>query len=302
MSAVAVPYRHFLSQGPVIAALSRVAFAAARAPASGGALVATPGPWIEERIPPRSEELVRDFVRWGGGDPASYRGVVPAHFFPQWGFPLAARTLMGLPYPLARVVNAGCRITRLAPLPAGVPLRVRARLESIDDDGRRAIFTQRVITGTDDVPEAIDAELRALVPLARGKAGEKPKRERHAVPQDAREIAFSRIPADAGLAFAALTGDVNPIHWLPPYARAAGFRACILHGFGTLARAVEALTRGVLAGDPSRLDTIDVRFVRPLVLPARVGVYVHGDGIWVGDAPGGAAYLEGRFSTTEIRS
>ena len=41
---------------------------------------------------------------------------------------------------------------------------------------------------------------------------------------------------------------------------------------------------------------MDVRFVRPLLLPARVGLYV-GDGnrVWVGDAPGGGAYLEGTY-------
>ena len=38
-----------------------------------------------------------------------------------------------------------------------------------------------------------------------------------------------------------------------------------------------------------------MRFTRPLVLPARVGVYVRGDKVWVGDAPGGGAYLEGTF-------
>ena len=36
---------------------------------------------------------------------------------------------------------------------------------------------------------------------------------------------------------------------------------------------------------------------RSCFLP-RVGIYVTNDGgIWVGDAPGGGAYLEGRFET-----
>jgi hypothetical protein len=62
-----------------------------------------------------------------------------------------------------------------------------------------------------------------------------------------------------------------------------------------MARAIEALNRGLLAGDVTALQEIDVRFTRPLVLPARVGVYVRGDKVWVGDAPGGPAYLEGTF-------
>ena len=106
------------------------------------------------------------------------------------------------------------------------------------------------------------------------------------------------MPDSAGLDFAKLTGDFNPIHWLAPYARASGFRAVILHGFSTFARSIEALNRSRFAGDPSKLTVIDARFSRPLVLPARVGIYVTNDGgIWVGDAPGGGAYLEGRFET-----
>jgi hypothetical protein len=175
---------------------------------------------------------------------------------------------------------------------------VRARIESIDDDGRRAIITQRVVTGTRAATDAVVAELRAFVPLAKRDGGAPTPRARPTVPVGVHELAFGRIRSDAGLDFAKLTGDFNPIHWVPAYARASGFRACILHGFSTLARAIEALNRSRFAGDVSRLALVDARFSRPLVLPAEVGVYVDaGDGLWVGDAPGGGAYLEGRYET-----
>jgi len=104
-----IPLRHALEQGPMIRALAGVARAALSRPRTGAAL-ATPGPWIEEELPPRSGALIRDYVDSAGGDPAWYRGNVPVHLFPQWGFPLALRTLAGLPYPYGRAVNAGCRI------------------------------------------------------------------------------------------------------------------------------------------------------------------------------------------------
>jgi hypothetical protein len=196
-------------------------------------------------------------------------------------------------------MNAGCRLEIHAPLPAAEPLLVRARLESVDDDGKRAILVQRVVTGTRSAPEALVADMRAFVPLAKKEPGA--KKAAATLPTDLKEIAFLGIPADAGLDFAKLTGDFNPVHWLAPYARASGFRSCILHGFSTLARALEALNRRVFAGDPSRLRTVDVRFTGPLVLPARVGVYLNGDALYVGDAPGGRAYLEGRFTSKEIQ-
>jgi hypothetical protein len=291
---MASPFVHLVHQGPVLRALGGVLFASLSSPAAKGA-PALPAAWLEDVLPPRPESLVRDYVRHVGGDPGWYRGVLPPHMFPQWSFPLLARAVAALPYPTTRVVNAGCRIEVRAPLPASEPLHVKVRLESIDDDGKRALIVQRIVTGTKSAPDAIVAELRAIVPLAK-REGARPASVRHAVPLDAKEIAFLRLRSTAGRDFAALTGDVNPIHWFPPAARAAGFRGCILHGFGTLARTVEALNRRVFAGDPRALSAIDVSFRRPLVLPASVGVYVtHGQDVFVGDAPGGGAYLEGRY-------
>ena len=122
------------------------------------------------------------------------------------------------------------------------------------------------------------------------------------MPADSRELARIKLAANAGLEFAKLTGDFNPIHWLAPYAKSAGFRGCILHGFGTFALASSALVRGVLSGDGGGLRMIDVRFTRPMLLPARAGIYVRTAGeVFVGDAPGGAAYLTGRYQIGDAR-
>ena len=291
-----VSIRHLLSQGPVLRALGGVALSSLPRRRGRAASPSVPGPWIEAELPPRSPALVRDYVQHVGGDPAAYAGRIPPHLFPQWAFPLAAKTLAGLPYPMTRVINAGCRIEARAPLPADEPLRVRARLEAIDDDGRRARITQRVVTGTRRAPEAVLAEMHAYVPI--GKGGGRGERTRPVVPEDAVEIGALDLDARAGLDFALLTGDFNPIHWVPVLARAAGFRSIILHGFATLARAFEVVVRSRLGGDPARLSMIEARFVKPLVLPARVSVYTSpAGGVWVGAAPGGDAHLEGRFET-----
>ena len=286
----------------MLASLGGTVISALRQKLSGkaGATPVTPGPEITTTIPPRPKELVRDYVRHVGGDPSAYRKVIPAHLFPQWGFPLAAQTLKGLPYPLARVLNGGCRMEINELLPAGKPLRVRVRLEDIDDNGRRAVLKQRVITGTDDCPDALVSYLYAIVPLgSKGTSKDKKKakkKEPKRVPAGAREIGYWRIPADAGLAFAMLTGDFNPVHWVRPYARMFGFRSTILHGFSTMARAVEGLQRTAFAGSIRELKTFDVQFTKPLILPAKVGLYVDGESLYVGDAPGGSAYLVGSFT------
>lgn len=270
-------------------------------------------------VPPRPASLVKDYIRHVGGDPASYRGIVPAHMFPQWGFGLASRALEDIPYPLARVLNGGCRLQMNTPLPADEPLEVRAWLHGIDDNGRRAVLHQKVITSTASAPDAVVADLFAIVPLGdgggKGKAAGKRNgrsgkngngaaratapetRERPRVPDDAEEIGRWRLRADAGLDFAKLTGDFNPVHWIPPYAKAFGFRNTILHGFSTMARAIEGLQRGPFAGSVRALRVFDCKFTRPVVLPCKLGLYVRGQEVYVGDAPGGPAYLVGTFET-----
>jgi len=294
---MARPYSHIVSQGPVIATLARTAAFAlrqriSRAPRQEPAL---PGPTYHAVLPPRPASLVADYIRHVGGNPYAYLEVLPAHLWPQWGFPLAAKTLDAIPYPLLRVLNGGCRLELRRPLPQRESLIVRAKLESIDDDGRRAVLHQSIVTGTDSAPDAVVAHLYAIVPLGSGKGGDKKRREQTLVPPDATLVDRWHLGRDAGLEFAMLTGDFNPVHWAKPYARAFGFKSTILHGFSTMARAIESIHRHLLDGDTTRLRVFDVKFTRPLVLPAETSLFALDKQVFVGAAPGEAAVLAGSF-------
>jgi hypothetical protein len=114
-------------------------------------------------------------------------------------------------------------------------------------------------------------------------------------PEDAREVARFRLGKNAGLSFAKLTGDFNPIHWIPAIARASGFRQPILHGFAELAFAWEGLNKNLLGGDVHAIAELEMRLTRPLVLPHEVGLFVRGRELFLADALGGPAYLSGTF-------
>jgi hypothetical protein len=297
VTAVASPLL-LVHQGRTLAALGRAALSsvAPRRAASPSPARALPGEWVEDRAPAPPPALVSAFVRGAGGEPAHYRGILPPHLYPQWTFPIASRLFARAPYPLVRVLNAGTTMVQRAPLPAGEPLVLRARLEAVEDDGARARLTVRVVTSTRSSPDALTSLLSAYVPLAAAPRG-KPKRPRPTVPLDAHELAFRRFSRTAGREFAWITGDVNPIHWSPAYARVAGFGTCILHGFATFATSVEAVVRARLSGDVARLAQISARFVRPLPLPRSVGVYLTPGGrLLLGDAPGGDVYLDGELT------
>ena len=301
---MSVPTRFVLQQGPVLAALARTAATVVgqrfRSP-EASAMPTVPGREFAVELPPRPADLVAAYVRHVGGNPSTYRDHLPPHFFPQWGFGPASRTLVGLPYPLARAMNGGSTVEVRAPLPIDEPLTVTAQIVNIDDDGYRAIIDQRIVSGTASVPEAIEAHLLVFIPLKKREGGKGKKRKTGpTVPGDAQEIGFWKLRSDAGLDFAKLTGDFNPVHWITAAARASGFRNTILHGYATMARSWEGLNQNRYKGGGD-IRRFEARFTRPLVLPARVGLYTaEVDGqkhVWVGDAPGGTAYMTATYET-----
>ena len=106
-----VSSKYVLHQTPVIASIGRVALKALlQKKGVPSASVHMPGPELKREVPPRSPELVRAYIRAVGGDPSAYKKELPPHLFPQWSFPVVSETLFGIPYPLLRVMNGGCRL------------------------------------------------------------------------------------------------------------------------------------------------------------------------------------------------
>ena len=61
-----------------------------------------------------------------------------------------------------------------------------------------------------------------------------------------------------------LSGDVNPLHAEPEFAKVAGFPRPILHGLATFGVAGHALLKSVCGYDPARLTTLAGRFSAPV--------------------------------------
>jgi len=255
-----------LSQGPCLRTLAAVALGTLRPRPKE--TPTTPGPVITATLPPRPEALLTSYRAWCGGA----ADALPAHLFPQWGFPLMAKALGTLPWPMTRVLNQGCRVASTRALDPAAPLECTAQLTALSEEPAKARITTTITTRAGD--GEVRAEVYAVVPLKGGKKKGGKRREPATVPAGADCLAWFELSPRAGLDFALLTGDFNPIHWIPPAARASGFKAPILHGFAALALAGEALIARRLGGDARALTEIDVRFVGPLVLPAKVGLFV----------------------------
>lgn len=240
-------------------------------------------------LPPAA--LQRDFVRFCGGDPSRYSGFAPPHLFSQWVLPVALRFAEQLPYAPLAVVNLGCDVRIHKPLPAAGSVEVQCTLSHIDVNDERAKVTLALAT-LFNKEAYLTCDLYLLARLSRASSGgAKRERQRVLVGAQAVELARHRLQGDAGLEFAQLTGDFNPIHWSATYAKSVGFQRKILHGFGSLSLAVEALVSARLCGDFRAVRRIDSRFLAPLVLPRSVGVFWDNGVLAVGDAPSAPAYM-----------
>jgi hypothetical protein len=109
-----------------------------------------------------------------------------------------------------------------------------------------------------------------------------------------------RLGGDLGRRYAAVSGDRNPIHMHSLMAKPLGFPSAIAHGMWTKARSLAALE--------SRLPdafSVDVRFRRPILLPAKVkfGSAAEGEEIEfaVRDAKRHTPHLDGRIQPVEAK-
>jgi len=67
------------------------------------------------------------------------------------------------------------------------------------------------------------------------------------------------------VAYAGVSGDLNPIHWSDRIATAVGLPGVMAHGMYTMALGARALT--AWTGDPARVREYGVRFTRPVIVP-----------------------------------
>ena len=62
-----------------------------------------------------------------------------------------------------------------------------------------------------------------------------------------------------------LSGDRNPLHADPGFAKAAGFDRPILHGLCTYGFTGRALLHALSGSDPTRFRSMDARFSKPVM-------------------------------------
>ncbi|MDP2228820.1 MAG: MaoC family dehydratase [Moraxellaceae bacterium] len=207
-----------------------------------------------------SAELREAYATWCGAGTRYAQSTPPHLVCAKITLPLVAQLTAQAPYALLSVLNQGVRLRLHAPLPVDEPIQLEGRLLDASDDGFRARIHSQVTVGTASVPQAITIDAMAAVMLKKRPDSDN---NRPATEPDYATVATWQARAEEGQIFFWLTGDFNPIHTLPAFAKRTSFRGCIMHGYGAFAQVFEGL-----ANSGARIAEIEVRFVRPLPLPS----------------------------------
>ncbi|HEY0487820.1 MAG TPA: MaoC/PaaZ C-terminal domain-containing protein [Mycobacteriales bacterium] len=207
---------------------------------------------------PDPEQLAA-YVRVCGG---MLRDRLPAAYPHVLAFPLQVRLMAdrAFPLPLPGLVHLRNTITQHRPIGTAEPLSVRVHAEGLSTHPRGALVD--LVASADVAGEEVWTSRSTY--LARGArvTGGAPAPDLE-VSLPRTPTAVWRVPGDIGRRYAAVSGDVNPIHLHPLTARAFGFPRAIAHGMWCKAHALAALE--------SRLPdafTVDVAFRKPVLLPS----------------------------------
>lgn len=169
---------------------------------------------------------------------------------------------------VTQVVHGGEKIRLYKPIPAAGKLRVQSRISGVYDLRRLAYVY--VTTDTRDESGALlaSAEAQIIFRADGGFGGDAPPKFPKLVdlPKDTApdfEIKESVSPEQALLY--RLSGDVNPLHADPEFARAVGFeQGPILHGLATLGFLARHVAQGALGGDATKIAAVEAQFRKPV--------------------------------------
>ncbi|WP_280304630.1 MaoC family dehydratase [Nocardia abscessus] len=166
----------------------------------------------------------------------------------------------GIEIDLAKVVHGHQEVEVHRPIPAAGKATKASRIAEVWDKGSAAVIVQEhTVTGSDGAP--LWTERSSIFAKGEGGfGGERGPSNKSELPDRAPDfdVTTPTLPQQALLY--RLSGDRNPLHSDPEFARAAGFPAPILHGLCTYGIVCKTATDTVLGSDASRVTGFRARF------------------------------------------
>lgn len=172
---------------------------------------------------------------------------------------ISGLSMPGVDVDLARVLHGGQTLTLHRPLPAEGGATATGRIAAVYDKGKAAVLVMRTEVADADGPLwTNDAQI--FVRGEGGWGGDRGPATRLDPPTGPPDRTLERpVREDQALLYR-LSGDWNPLHADPDFAKRAGFERPILHGLCTYGMTLKAVVDTLLDGDPARVRSYTTRF------------------------------------------
>ncbi|HLL24757.1 MAG TPA: SDR family NAD(P)-dependent oxidoreductase, partial [Kofleriaceae bacterium] len=177
-------------------------------------------------------------------------------------------TAPGLSFGLDRVLHGEQYTEIKRPLPTKGKLTTKATVKNIYDKGKNALVVTEFITYDEHGDELIKNELTTFVRGAGGWGGDRgPSADVNVPPDRAPDQVIEDKTSENQALLYRLSGDWNPLHADPSFAKAFGFQKPILHGLCSFGYATRHVAKAYAPdGDVRYLKSIKARFAST-VLP-----------------------------------
>lgn len=162
---------------------------------------------------------------------------------------------------LRDLLHAGQTVTLHRPIPARGRAMSMLRLLHVWDKTSAAILEWETVTSDDDGP-LCTTQSTSYVRGGGGFGGERGPRvtTRPHPPDHAADLVLRTPTSVDQAALYRLSGDFNPIHIDPGFARAAGFERPFLHGLCTLGSVTRTLAENLCPLQPEMVSHVECRF------------------------------------------
>lgn len=165
----------------------------------------------------------------------------------------------GIEVNLAAVLHGGQSITLHRPIPVKGEAVTTSKVAAVYDKTKAAILVLRTEVADSDGP-LWTSDAQIFVRGEGGFGGERGPSTRLPAPEGEPDRIVERPVREEQALLYRLSGDWNPLHADPEFAKLAGFDRPILHGLCTYGMTLKAVVDTVLGGDVSRVRSYSTRF------------------------------------------
>lgn len=167
-------------------------------------------------------------------------------------------------FPLEAVLHGEQAIELFGELPTAATVVTRSRVADMLDKGRDALIVLEAVSSDVTTGKALFATRTGVfVRNQGGFGGQRGTATSRVLPDTAPDHVMEMNTRPEQALIYRLSGDRNPLHSDPSFARRAGFDAPILHGLCSFGVTGRALLHALCDDDPARFGSMSVRFSKP---------------------------------------